>query len=142
MSMFAVIDTNHYVALIAGGPLSIAISRRASEMSADVFTTIITPQEITQGWLAAINREQAGRDQLFSYARFQHNLLAFSKLPILPFDHEAAEIFHRLKREFPRGGTMDLKIAAICLAHDATLLTRNVSDFQNIPGLRIENWLD
>jgi len=37
---------------------------------------------------------------------------------------------------------MDLKIAAICLAHDATLLTRNVADFQNIPGLRVENWLD
>ncbi|MBN8419268.1 MAG: type II toxin-antitoxin system VapC family toxin [Verrucomicrobia bacterium] len=140
--MFAVLDTNHYVALIAGGPLSITISRRATEVDADIFTTIITPQEITQGWLAAINREQAGRDQLFSYARFQHNLLAFSKLPILPFDQEAAETFHQLRRDLPRTGTMDLKIAAVCLAHDATLLTRNVADFQNIPGLRVENWLD
>lgn len=34
---------------------------------------------------------------------------------------------------------MDLKIAAICLAHDAMLLTRNVADFS---GLRVENWLD
>lgn len=140
--MFAVLDTNHYVALIAGGPLSITISRRATEVDADIFTTIITPQEITQGWLAAINREQAGRDQLFSYARFQHNLLAFSKLPILPFDQEAAETFHRLRRDLPRTGTMDLKIAAVCLAHDATLLTRNLADFQHIPGLRVENWLD
>lgn len=37
---------------------------------------------------------------------------------------------------------MDLKIAAICLAHDAMLLTRNLSDFRHIPGLRVENWLD
>lgn len=38
--------------------------------------------------------------------------------------------------------TMDLKIAATCLVHDATLLTRNLADFKNIPGLRVENWLD
>lgn len=41
-----------------------------------------------------------------------------------------------------RIGTMDLKIAAICLAHDATLLTRNLVDFEKVPGLRVENWLD
>ena len=37
-------------------------------------------------------------------------------------------------------GTMDLKIAAITIANDATLLTRNVVDFQRIPNLRIEDW--
>ncbi|MFN0078159.1 MAG: type II toxin-antitoxin system VapC family toxin [Prosthecobacter sp.] len=37
---------------------------------------------------------------------------------------------------------MDLKIAAICLAHDAMLLTRNLSDFDQIPGLRVENRLE
>jgi tRNA(fMet)-specific endonuclease VapC len=68
--------------------------------------------------------------------------MAFCKLQILPFDAEAAETFHRLKSAHPRTGTMDLKIAAICLAHDAMLLTRNQSDFDHIPGLRVENWLD
>lgn len=140
--MFVVLDTNHYVALIAGGPLASTINRRAAEVDADLFTTIITPQEITQGWLAAINRETAGRDQLFGYARFQHGLMAFCKLQILSFDREAADTFHRLKSTHPRINTMDLKIAAICLAHDATLLTRNVQDFEGIPGLRVENWLD
>jgi len=38
--------------------------------------------------------------------------------------------------------TQDLKIACICLAHDATLLTRNLADFKPVPGLRVENWLD
>jgi tRNA(fMet)-specific endonuclease VapC len=35
---------------------------------------------------------------------------------------------------------MDLKIAAIVLAHDATLLSRNLSDFRKVPGLKVEDW--
>jgi predicted nucleic acid-binding protein len=35
---------------------------------------------------------------------------------------------------------MDLKIAAIVLARQATLLTRNVSDFRTIDNLKIEDW--
>lgn len=64
------------------------------------------------------------------------------KLAILPFDREAATIFHRLERSSLRIGTMDLKIAATCIAHDATLLSRNLVDSERIPGLRAENWLD
>ena len=37
---------------------------------------------------------------------------------------------------------MDLKIASICLVRDGLLLTRNLSDFEKVPGLRVENWLD
>jgi predicted nucleic acid-binding protein len=37
-------------------------------------------------------------------------------------------------------GTMDLKIAAITLTNDATLLSRNLADFGKIPGLRVEDW--
>jgi len=37
---------------------------------------------------------------------------------------------------------MDLKIACITMANDATLLTRNIGDFIQIPGLKVENWLD
>ncbi len=37
---------------------------------------------------------------------------------------------------------MDLKIAAICVTHDILLLSRNLLDFQKVPGLRVENWLD
>ena len=35
---------------------------------------------------------------------------------------------------------MDLKIASIAIANDALLLTRNLSDFSKIPGLRVEDW--
>ena len=76
------------------------------------------------------------------YARLQSCLQALANLTILPFDREAADIFHNLQARERRTGTMDLKIAAICIVHDATLLTRNVTDFKGLDGLRVDNWLD
>ena len=35
---------------------------------------------------------------------------------------------------------MDLKIAAIVIANEASLLSRNLMDFSKIPGLKVEDW--
>ncbi len=40
-----------------------------------------------------------------------------------------------------RIGTTDLKIAAIALTHQGTLLSSNRRDFDQVPGLRVEDWL-
>ena len=140
--MFAVLDTNHFTALVAGGPLAQNLNHHTTERDADLFTTIITAQEVSQGWLAAINRERAGEDQVFGYVRFQSALRDFGKITILPFDAEAAKTYATLRKLLPRLGTMDLKIAAICITHDALLLSRNLIDFERVSGLRVENWLD
>jgi tRNA(fMet)-specific endonuclease VapC len=36
---------------------------------------------------------------------------------------------------------MDLRIAAIAIANQMTLLTQNTVDFERIPGLSIGDWL-
>ena len=118
------------------------LTNRATAGDADLFTSIVTVQEITAGWLAEINRRRAGADQLNAYRQFQHNVIAFGRITILPFDEEAVKVFAELQRQRIRIGTMDLKIAAICIAHDALLLSRNLADFAKIPGLRVENGLD
>ena len=38
-------------------------------------------------------------------------------------------------------GDFDLVIATTALAHNLTLITNNISHFQRIPSLKIENWL-
>jgi tRNA(fMet)-specific endonuclease VapC len=35
-----------------------------------------------------------------------------------------------------------LRIAAIALVRDLTVVTANLRHFQRVPGLRVENWLE
>ena len=62
----------------------------------------------------------------------------------LPFDDAAAEHYARIRHELEesggRIGPHDLLIAAICLAHGCTLVTSNVSEFQRVRGLGVEDW--
>ena len=140
--MFVVLDTNHYDELANDSVFGRNAQRRIESHQADVFISVVSVQESVQGWMALINRKRPGHEQVHAYARFQNCIEALTKLTILPFDESAARLFENLKRQRLRCGTMDLKIAAICLVHDGLLLTRNLSDFAKIPGLRVENWLD
>lgn len=139
--MFVVLDTNHYGELAGDTTLGRILSQRLLEARADAFTTIITIQEVSQGWLAEINRRKAGTAQLGAYQQFSKAIAGFSHLTILPFDREAALVFHQLHSLKLKVGTMDLKIAAICISHEATLLSRNLIDFDKVPGLKVTNWL-
>ena len=54
----------------------------------------------------------------------------------LPFEEEAAYIYGYISAKRKKSGhameTKDAQIAAICLAHKATLATRNVKDFEGL----------
>lgn len=60
-----------------------------------------------------------------------------SAIPALPFDSAAAEVFGRLAF---RRGQFDRLIAAHALSLDLTLVTNNLRDFDDVEGLRVENW--
>jgi tRNA(fMet)-specific endonuclease VapC len=60
---------------------------------------------------------------------------------IIAFDEPCADQFEKLRAAKIRIGTMDLKIAATALVHDALLLSANLRDFERVPGLRVEDWL-
>jgi tRNA(fMet)-specific endonuclease VapC len=63
---------------------------------------------------------------------------------VLTIDDRVASEFDRLRpnKKLKKIGRADLFIAAITLANGATLVTRNLRDFQLVAGLRIENWAD
>jgi tRNA(fMet)-specific endonuclease VapC len=140
--MVVVLDTNHFTELVLGSNLGKRLSKRIEVEEADPFSCIVAAEESLQGWIAFVRRHQPGNEQVEGYSRLQSCLQALAKMTIFPFDREAAEVFHHLQALHRRVGTMDLKIAAICILHEATLLTRNIGDFDGLNGLRVENWLD
>lgn len=48
--------------------------------------------------------------------------------------------FTILKATVKNVGGNDLRIAATALEMNATVVTRNVRDFERVPGLTVENW--
>lgn len=68
----------------------------------------------------------------------------FNEFVSLSFDDEAAQIYGELRAYLENSGKMigghDLLIAAIAVAHDLVLVTRNTKEFSRIASLKLENW--
>lgn len=137
-----VLDTDHVSALSLPSEVGLELLERIGASRQDAATTVVTVEEQLRGWLAEIHRLADPHRQILAYERLQDRIDFFAAWTVLPWDTAAADLFVRFRRERVRIGSMDLKIACITLAHDATLLTRNASDFAQVPGLRFENWLD
>lgn len=69
----------------------------------------------------------------------------FDTCLILEASYESAKIgggiYASLKRKGQLINDADILIASIVKAHNATLITNNVSHFLRIEGLKVENWL-
>jgi len=107
-----------------------------------VGVAIVTVEERMRGWLAAIAKERTALRQVAGYRELTRLFEFYQEFEIAAFDEAAARQFDDLRGQRLRVGTMDLKIAAIALAQNALLLSANLRDFEHVPGLRVENWLD
>jgi tRNA(fMet)-specific endonuclease VapC len=92
--------------------------------------------------LAVIARTRQPRRQVKAYHEVVALLDSLDRWTVVPFDEDAAARFEQVLGAGIRIGSMDLKIACIALGHGALLLTGNLQDFQQVPGLRVESWLD
>jgi tRNA(fMet)-specific endonuclease VapC len=106
----------------------------------EIATTVVTYEEQTRGWMAYKARAKNISQEIDAYAKLSQHIQNYRTIKVLDFDHVAAAELQRLRRLRIRIGTMDLRIAAITLVQDATLLTRNLVDFRKVPGLKVEDW--
>lgn len=135
------LDTDHLSVLDRGGVNAQHLMRKlANVSSAQVVASIISYEEQMRGWLSYIAKAQTVEQQVEAYKQLKRQLTNYCAIPILEFDEQAAQEFQRLRKMYPRLGTMDLKIASIALANQTVLLTRNSNDFKQIAGLSIEDW--
>lgn len=137
-----ILDTDHVSVLERqeGTAYSCLIERLSHVDRAEVFTSIITVEEGFRGWMALIAKAQKIEAQVEAYGRLSGFVRMLKAVPTVAFDAGAAVHFRGLRKTLRRLAAMDLKIAAIALSHDATLLTRNKRDFGQVPGLKHQDW--
>jgi tRNA(fMet)-specific endonuclease VapC len=135
------LDTDHLTVFDRGGVSAQILLTKMSLIDPDeIATTIISYEEQTRGWLSYIAKANSLDSQVLAYSKLQRHLAKFRAATVIGFDQSSAQEFEKLRRLHPRLGTMDLKIAAISITSNSTLLTRNKSDFEKIEGLVFEDW--
>jgi tRNA(fMet)-specific endonuclease VapC len=136
-----ILDSDHMSLLEWGGEGSGKLRERLADVAEqDVATTIVNYEEQMRGWMAYIARAKSIAQELEAYRRLRAHLDNYRQIPVLDFDQKAATQYQRIRRARIRVGTMDAKIASIALSRDATLLSRNLVDFERVPRLRVEDW--
>lgn len=137
-----ILDTDHLTVIQRQSQptLSFLSARLRRTPPGDLCTTIVNVEEQMRGWLAVIGRSKKIQQEIAGYRQLHALLSFFAEIPVLNFDEPAAERLLQLRRSRIRLGSMDLKIAAIALSREATLLSRNLADFRRVPELNVEDW--
>lgn len=127
------LDTNMCIYLMKRQPEVVA-ARFAQCLVGEVAMSAITYAELQYGVTASAKPER------------EHAALAalVEDIPVAPFDMHAGIAYGpiRLSTRERKKDHLDKLIAAHAAALGATIVTNNVKDFLQYPGIRIENWLD
>jgi tRNA(fMet)-specific endonuclease VapC len=141
-SMF-VLDTDIVSLLHEGHP---AIQRRLERYRgiAEIVTTIVTRAEILRGRLEYLLKAGDKADFLKAQRLLARSDLQLQSLSVLPLDDASWDLFelYRRTKGIKSIGRADWLIAAITVAHRATLVTGNRKHFSTIPALVLANWVD
>lgn len=135
------LDTDHASEIERGSPIGVRLAERLENANDDVAICIVTVDEQLRGLLNLVKRAKHADALIRSYKRLQNYLEDLTEWQILDWDERAEENFAHAAELRLRVSTMDLRIACIALANNSTLLSRNLRDFQRVPGLRVEDWL-
>jgi tRNA(fMet)-specific endonuclease VapC len=112
-----------------------SVLRKMIEHEGAVLVSALNIAELQRGLSPADTNSAIRRARL-------ERLLAH--LPVVAFGKAEAEAYGAILSalNWVRGRDFDRLIAGHALSIGATLVTNNERDFRNIPGLKVENWLD
>lgn len=130
-------DTDTISNLLRKGPFPGLLRKLAGLPAEQQFISTITVGELIYG---------AYRSTRPDYFLEKLDQLVWPNVQILSFDEAAARVYGRLRARLEREGILvsepDLRIAAIGMSRQLTVVTGNTRHFSRIPDLRIENWLE
>jgi tRNA(fMet)-specific endonuclease VapC len=123
---------------------NVAYTQRADLIAADdKVIPVVVLEEVFRGRLDGIRKAQAGRIRLSlerAYDLFREAVEDTRPYRILSYSAAAHALVQQWQGAKIRVGTNDMRIAAICVDHGATLVTRNARDDAQLPGLTFDVW--
>ena len=133
-----ILDTDHVSLFQRGHPD--VIERVTQTAPADIAITIVTAEELIRGWLAVIRRAKTVDALGKGYTQLGKTIAFCNTIQVINFDQAAQQVYAELKTRQLRIGTQDLRIAAIALASNSTVVTRNHKDFGKVPDVSLADW--
>ena len=131
------LDTDILVNLMGRCPSTALIAKLASVPPEQQCTSSITLEELIVG------ASRFGRRSAALVGQIETRLIP--NLQVLPFDAAAARRYGEISATLARKGSLlsqtALRIAAIALVRNFTLVSGNPQYFKRVPGLSVENWL-
>ena len=115
-------------------------ARVASTPAQQLAVTVTTVEEVLGGWYTQIRQARDDQQLARAYQALQQAVEFTRGMQLLPFDLPGIRRYRQLRTQHRRIGTNDLRIAAIVLEQQGSLVTRNTTDFADIPGLQLDDW--
>lgn len=135
-------DTDHVSLWLESHPIIRA--KTAAYAEEELAITIVTVQELFNGWVGRLNDPAEANRQVQLYAKLSRVVRYLKAVTVLDFDDAADLQFRQLLTAHPplRKNRLqkDMRIAAIALSQNAIVVTRNQRDFSLVPQLQFEDW--
>lgn len=137
MSLY-VLDTDILTLFEEGQP--IVVQRVQAHSPSELAITVLRVEEQLSGWYTRVRKAKDNAQLALAYSRLAKTVRFLARLQILDYGEAAIQRWEQLRKAKIKIGRMDLRIAAVVLDHKAILVSRNLHDFQKVPGLQIEDW--
>ncbi len=138
-----ILDTDHTSLFLAGNK---SVIYQVAEHSDNIAITIITVQELFNGWNGKLNDPRQANNLSNLYTKLWQTTEFFKIITILNFDLDAEACYNNLRQNnrnlAKKRLQKDLRIASIALTQNAIVVTRNDKDFAQFPNLQFDNWVD
>ncbi|MEE4606023.1 MAG: type II toxin-antitoxin system VapC family toxin [Desulfobacteraceae bacterium] len=129
------LDTNVCIYIIKRKPADLLERFKQTDIS-EISISSITLSELFYG----VSKSSKPEQNFMALTQF------VAPLEILPFGGEASQYYGDLRAYLERLGTpigsLDMLIAAHALSLASTLVTNNEKEFNRVPNLKIENWVN
>jgi tRNA(fMet)-specific endonuclease VapC len=133
-----VLDTD-ILSLLQAGHATV-LKNVAARPQKDIAISVVSVEEQLSGWYTLLRQAKQNDKVAFAYLQLARSVRSLSTLTILDYDLPCIHRYDSLRKQKLNVRKMDLRIAAIVLEQNATLVTRNAQDFKQVPGLTFVDW--